>query len=226
MYNIFQNDFFDSKPIPKWAFTAEFMLSDSIEISEEEIERTPSETLNKIVDVLTYSRKDPKLRWMELLSKSVSKFPIVSPSSAENIPVYFPGYFNTYTGRYDNSGKLTVTFNDNCKREIRQIIEQLLHAAGMNYENDEKALPIIPSENRFNVLVRVYNPELVNQYSPSDGQDDVAIRGTEKIFYYEECFFSRIGAEKNSNEGDEAIRTIDADLVYQRMLPIDSEKLL
>lgn len=238
MYNIFKNDFYETKPAPKWAFTVEFFLSDSLnqivpgkasDFNYEDPEISPPEWLSGIVEKLRENGNSSKAEWMEILQKSVCKIPIQHPESQNALQLFFPGYQYEVSGKYQQSGILSMTFNDNVKRDVRNILEQLMHFDGLRYRRDpgdNSSLPTLPSMFRFDMLVRLYDPEKVNQYDPTDGIDAVAENGTVMSFFYDSCFVAKMGNEKNSYESSDKVRTVEASIVYQRMVPLQGVKEL
>ena len=224
-YNIFKNDFYDEKPAPKWAFTVEFLLSESLNQYTEALQGTlpddAPEFLKSLVSKLEGDTGFSLSEWMEKLSKSIQSIPVSHAKTAGSIPVWFPGYTRNYTGRYETSGNIAVTFNDNMNRDIRCILEQLFHYDGLSYLKDkDNAYPTLPKKLWFDMIVRIYDVELVNQYQPTEGNDRVSENGTVQAFRYDGCYISKIGAEKNSYESSDQTRTVDATITYQRMMPL------
>jgi hypothetical protein len=238
MYNIFNNDFYDTKPAPKWAFTVEFFLSEKLDqvdpgksdfFEYEKEDDAPPKWLQNVVNKLQKESGNTKAAWMDKLQKSVCKVPIQHPEHQNAIQMFFPGYQYTVPGRYAQSGSLTMTFNDNVSRDIRCILEQLMHFDGLRYRRDpgdNSSFPTLPSMFRFDMLVRIYDVEKVNQYDPTDGLDEVAEHGTVVSFFYESCYVSKIGNEKNTYESSDKVRTIDATINYQRMVPLQGDRQL
>lgn len=237
MYNIFKNDFYDTKPAPKWAFTVEFLLAEELQetipgnspvFNNEDPDLAPPEWLDNLVEKLRSSTKSAKLTWMDKLQKSVSKIPIQHPEHQNVLQLFFPGYQYEVTGRYQQSGMLDVTFNDNIDRDIRCILEQLMNFEGFRYRrvpDDGLILPTLPSIFKFDMLVRVYDVERVNQYDPSDNaSDEVSENGTVQSFFYEGCYVSKIGSEKHSYESSDKPITVEATIAYQRMTPMNGSK--
>ena len=223
MYNIFKNDFYNSKPAPKWAFTVEFFLSDelneSIKDAETDEYKDKAEWFRDLKDFLTSSKLGFKERWENILSKSVAKVPISHPTG-QLVQYRLPGYGKHLPGRYDRANTITVTFNDNANRDVRFILESLMYIEGMNYSNEQKyQLPTFPKKLYFDIRVRVYDVERVNQYSPTEGYDRVSEMGTVQSFYYKRCFVSKLGTETNSYEASENVRTIEASITFREMLP-------
>lgn len=222
MYNIFKNPFFDVKPEPNWAFTVEFILSEDLDIQENrvEIQGDPPKLLQDVVDKLNSTGRFGREEWMNKLGKAVVKIPLKHPEPAGTFNIFYPGYYKTYSSRYDQAHSITLTFNDNIKRDIRFILEQLMQADGLDYQTDGNTRPTLPPCFYFDMIVRVYDVERVNQYDPTDGADKVAEAATVQAYKYEFCYVSKLGAEQNTNEGNETIRTIDATITYQRMTPL------
>lgn len=227
MYNIFQNDFFDTKPAPNWAYTVEFQLSPELNFESNEKEFSddpPPEFVQNVVRELKKSSPDSKKEWEEKLSKAVAKLPIKHPQPAGNFDIWFPGYSRNYTGRYDQSGTIDVTFNDNVNRDIRYILEQIMYTDAMDYNSDDSensTHPVLPSCFYFDMIVRVYDVEKVNQYQPTDGADEVADHGTVRAYKYEFCYVNKIGQEQNTYESTENARNVEVSIVYQRMTPLE-----
>ena len=224
-YNIFKNDFYDEKPAPKWAFTVEFILSPTLDRYTEPLQGTLTddapEFLKNLVSKLEKDTGFSLSEWMEKLSKSVQSIPIVHPKGAGAIPVWFLGYMRNYPGRYNTSGSLSVNFSDNRDRDIRCILEQLLHFDGLSYLKDRSNVyPTLSKKLWFDMIVRIYDVELVNQYDPTEGNDRVSEHGTVQAFRYDGCFVSKVGNEKNSYESSDQTRTVEATISYQRMRPI------
>lgn len=225
-YSIFENPFYDTKPAPKWAFTVEFLLSEDMNVKERtpELPNDPPEWLNDVYKYLNSGKRFDREEWMDKLTKSVIKVPIKHPSPDGAVPLYYPAYARQYNGRYEEAGEMTLTFNDNRKREIRYILEQLLHAKGFDYQNDpgdDSVRPTLPSCFYFDMLVRVYDIERVNQYDPTKGPDEVAEQGTVKSFLYESCFVSKLGQEENTYVSSESVRTIEATISYNGIKQLD-----
>ena len=222
MYNIFKNPFFDVKPEPSWAFTVEFILSEDLDIQENrvEIQGDPPKLLQDVVDKLNSTGRFGREEWMNKLGKAVVKIPLKHPEPAGTFNLFYPGYYKTDSSRYDQAHSITLTFNDNIKRDIRFILEQLMQADGLDYQTDGNTRPTLPPCFYFDMIVRVYDVERVNQYDPTDGADKVAEAATVQAYKYEFCYVSKLGAEQNTNEGNETIRTIDATITYQRMTPL------
>lgn len=225
-YNIFENPFYDTKPAPKWAFTVEFMLSEdmNVKVKEKELPNDPPEWLNNLYKFLNSGKPFDKEEWMDKLSKAVEKVPVKHPQADDTIMLYFPAYALTFNSRYNQSGELPVTFNDNRKREIRYILEQLQHAKGFNYQNDpgdDSVRPTLPSCFYFDMLVRIYDVDRVAQYDPTKGPDEVAEKGTVMSFLYENCYVSKIGQEDNTYESKEETRKVEATIVYNGIKPLD-----
>lgn len=225
-YNIFENPFYDTKPAPKWAFTVEFMLSEdmNVKVKEKELPNDPPEWLNNLYKFLNSGKAFDKEEWMDKLSKAVDKIPVKHPQADDTIMLYFPAYALTFNSRYNQSGELPVTFNDNRKREIRYILEQLQHAKGFNYQDDpgdDSVRPTLPSCFYFDMLVRIYDVDRVAQYDPTKGPDEVAEKGTVMSFLYENCYVSKIGQEDNTYESKEEVRKVEATIVYNGIKPLD-----
>ena len=223
MYSIFKNSFFDQKPAPKWAFTVEFLLSeklDTFSAAQSDLPDDAPELLKSIVDKMQKSPKSTRETWMEKLSKSVSKIPVKLPSHEAEIQLFFPGYVKSYTSRSTNAGSIQVTFNDNISRDVRCILEQMMHIDGMDYQTDRDDLsvrPTLPSALRFDMIVRVYDIERVNQYEPTEGSDRVSENGTVQAFKYYGCYVSKLGTDRNDYESTDSSRTVEATIVYQDM---------
>ena len=238
MYNIFLNDFYDDKPAPKWAFTVEFLLSDKLEqvnpgksedFDYEDEDLAPPGWLQTVVEKLRASKTSTKTEWMEKLQKSVCKVPVQHPEKQNDLQLFFPGYTYIVPGNYQQSGSLTMTFNDNVSRDIRCILEQLMHFDGLRYRRDPgdgSSLPTMPSMFKFDMLVRIYDIDKVNQYDPTEGVDAVSEQGTVISFFYESCYVAKIGNEKNTYESSDKVRTIDATINYQRMVPLQGDREL
>jgi hypothetical protein len=231
-YNIFGNDFFDKPPQPLYAFTVDFRLSDVLKNAEEpsEIEGDPPDWLKALEKYLKSNGLDTPKEWAKKLGKSVAKIPLTHPTAAGNFPVYFPGYMHTYPGRYDNAGQIQVTFNDNVRRDIRCIIEQMMHLDGMGYRTEDKedtTRPALPDCLWFDMIVRLYDIREIRKYAPTDdlggidyinlfGDDrGVSSKGVIEAFKYSKCYISKIGAEQNTYESSENVRTIEATITYQ-----------
>ena len=224
-YNIFDNSFYDVKPATKWSFTAEFVLSDKLtDFSDSpvsDIAGDPPEWLKSVVDKLKTSTGTTRQAWMDKLSKSITKIPIVNPTPDGTIPLYFPGYSRSYTGRYKQSGILSVSFNDNINRDVRCILEQLIHTDSMGYgDNPSNSYPVLPKMLWFNIIVTIYDVEKVNLYESVEGSDSVSEHGAVKKIMYESCYVTNIPGERNSYEGSEEIRTVEAQIAYQRMVEL------
>lgn len=236
MYDIFKNDFYDTKPAPKWAFTVEFFLSEDLnsstpgkskDFNTDDPDLDPPDILKKIVEKLRSNSKSARETWMDKLQKSVCKVPVQHPEQESPLQLFFPGYQYIVPSKYNQSGTLTMTFNDNIDRDIRCILEQLMYFDGISYRResgDDSAIPVLPSVFRFDMLVRVYDVDRVNQYDPSEGPDEIAENGTVVSFFYESCYVSKIGNEKNSYETSDQPRTVEATIVYQRMVPLQGDK--
>ena len=224
MYNIFENPFYDIKPAPNWAFTVEFQLSEELDMEEPQQDfgdDPPPQVVQDIVKELRSKDKTGKAEWEDKLSKAVAKIPIKHPTPAGNFEIWYPGYHKNYTGRYDQSGTIDITFNDNVKRDIRYILENLMYVDGADYSSNDGSRPSLPPCFYFDMIVRVYDVDKVNQYHPTDGADEVAENGTVRVFKYEFCYVNKIGQEQNSYEGTENVRTVEASIVYQRMTPLE-----
>ena len=231
-YNIFNNWFFEKPPQPLWAFTVEFRLSDQLENGEiqSDIENDPPEWLKSLEAFLKSNNLDTVQEWAAKMGKSVSKIPLVHPSPEGEIIAYFPGYMHTYSGRYNNSGQIQVTFNDNIRRDVRCILEQMMHLDGMGYRTEQSpdlAKPTLPKCLWFDMIVRVYDPKEVRKYSPTedlggietlnlfDDERTKSYEGVIAAFKYGHCFVSKLGAEQNSYEANDTVRTIEATITYQ-----------
>ena len=95
-----------------------------------------------------------------------------------------------------------------------------MQADGLNYREDGNTSPTLLPCFYFDMIVRVYDVDRVNQYDPTEGTDRVAEAATVQAYKYEFCYISKLGVEQNTNEGNETIRTIDATITYQRMTPL------
>jgi len=226
MYSIFKNDFFDVSPSPRWAFTVEFFLSEDLQVSDDsvsEISGDPPKMISDLVEKLREKSRYNKNGWEDKLQKSITKLPVPFPTPAGHIPIYFSGYFKHYTGRYDQSGSIELTFNDNIDRDVRFILEELMHLDGLGYGNvttAESTRPTLPPCFMFDMLVRVYDIEKLMLYSGTEAIDEVADRFTVQSFMLECCYVNKIGAENNSSESTEQTRTVDAEITYQIMRPL------
>lgn len=223
MYNIFKNDFYDSKPAPKWAFTVEFFLNEDLNYkvrdAETDEDKDKEYWYKQLKEFLSTSRENIKVEWESKLSKSVSKIPIAHPKG-QSVPYRLPGYAKQLPGRYTRSNSITVVFNDNIDRDIRFILEFLLYVNGFNYSNEQETyLPMMPKSLMFDMRVRIYNVEAVNLYSPTEGYDRVSEKGTVQSYYYKGCFVSKLGDETNTYEASDSVRTIDATITYREMNP-------
>lgn len=223
MYNIFKNNFYSKKPAPKWAFTVEFFLSEDLNYmvrdAETDEDKDKAEWFKNLKDFLTSSKHGFKERWEDILSKSVSKVPISHPTG-QSVQYRLPGYGKQLPGRYDRANNITLNFNDNVNRDVRFILESLMYIEGMNYSNKQtERVPCMPKQLYFDMRVRIYDVERVNQYSPTEGVDRVSENGTVKSFYYKRCFVSKIGTETNTYEASENVRTIEATITYREMNP-------
>ncbi len=230
MYNIFKNDFYDSKPAPKWAFTVEFFLNEDLNASFDagftydtltlfDVIGTKSDSEGVSGGVKVQTGIGQIEQWAEKLGKSVSKIPIAHPEG-QSVPYRLPGFAKQLPGRYTRSNSITLTFNDNIDRDIRFIIESLIYVHGFNYSNEQSEyLPSMPKALLFDMRVRLYDVEAVNLYDPTEGYDKVSEKGTVQSYYYKGCFFSKIGDENNSYESSDNIRTIDATITYREMNP-------
>lgn len=235
MYNVFKNDFYLTKPAPKWAFTVEFFFTHNIDFDEasttpefntDDKELTAPDGLTDIVKALREKKKGTKELWMEKLQKSVAKFPLPHPSPEASNMLFFQGYHYDTPSRYNQSGSVVVTFNDNINRDIRCILEQLHNYDAYSYRNDPSdrtAIPLLPNFLHFDILLRVYDVEEVNQYDPTDGTDEVTQKGTVKSFFFEECYISKLSADKHTYESKDQLRQVDATIEYQRMTPLYEE---
>lgn len=231
-YNIFTNPFFDSRPEPLWAFTVQFDISQEISAGEEpsEIDGDPPEWLKNLEKFLKETGMSTPEEWSKKMSKSVAKIPLVHPTSAGNFPLYFAGYMHTYPGRYDNAGQIQVTFNDNVKRDMRYILEQMMHIGGMGYRTEENGedptRPTLPDCLWFDMIVRIYDIDRVRQFEPTDDIAGTGVEifgssahytssiGTLAEFRYGRCFISKLGSEQNTYEANENVRTIEATITY------------
>ena len=233
LYNIFKNDFFDTAPLPKWAFTVEFFLSDDLNQvvsgQSRDYDAEAPEILKSLIDKLREKKKSGRIEWMDKLQKSISKIPIKHPEHTSANILYFPGYEYAFLGRFNQNGTIEVEFNDNAHRDIRCILEQLMNFDGLRYRREPETgdiYPSLPSVLRFDMLVRIMDPGRVNQYDPTDGYDEVAEKGTVMSFYFDRCYVSKLSAEKNSYESTEKTRTVTASIKYVRMIPLDGDTQL
>jgi hypothetical protein len=231
-YNIFGNDFFERPPQPLYAFAVEFRFSEALSTGEvpSEIEGDPPDWLKALEKYLKSNGMETPSEWAKKLSKSITKFPFVHPTATGNFPLYFPGYMNTYPGRYESNGQIQVTFNDNVKRDIRCILEQMMHLDGMGYRTEDKedtTRPALPDCLWFDMIFRIYDIREVRKYLPTEdvtgieqinlfgGESGVSYRGVLASYRYSHCYISKLGAEQNTYESSENVRTVEATITYQ-----------
>lgn len=171
--SIWNNNFYDVAPVPKWSFEMDFTQ--------------------------LFINEDNQKDFGPLLNKSVISCSI--PERAiQTIPVYYAGVEGKLPGRVNNSGDLTVKFNENMNFRVTKALEELFHAESScdAYFKGNGGYSFNKSFNKTDRIIRmiILNPKVIYQLDPEND------RNSPLIVHFQNCWLSKIEAEDMSYESD------------------------
>ena len=186
--SIWNNNFYNAMPVPKWSFEMDFtQLFINLKNKEQF-----GEVLNKAVVSCSWPERN-----------------------INTIPVYFAGVEGKLPGRAINSGELEIKFNENTTFAVTKALEELFHAESScdAYFEGKGGYSFNKRFNKIDRTIRmlILNPSTLYQVNPKDD------RGKWKApveIQFHHCWLSKIGAEEMSYDNDSEVITKSATFCY------------
>ena len=179
--SIWNNNFYNAMPVPKWCFEMDFT---QLFINQKNKENF-GDILNKSVVSCT---------WPERVINT--------------IPVYYAGVEGKLPGRGQNSGELEIKFNENTTFGVTKALEELFHAESVcdAYYEGKGGYSFNKKFDKIDRTIRmmILNPTTIFQVNPKDERNKwkapIEIQ-------FKNCFLTKIGSEDMSYENDSEVIT-------------------
>lgn len=186
--SIWNNDFYNSMPVPKWCFEMDFTQ-------------------------LFIGQKNKEI-YGELLNKAVvsCSWP---ERQGNSIPVYYAGVEAKLPGRVSNSGELEIKFNENSTFEVTKALEELFHAetscdayfegkGGYSYNKKFSKTPRI-------IRMMILKPSTIFETNPIE---DRSVWKAPVEIRFHNCWLVKIGGEEMSYDNDSEVITKSCTFAY------------
>ena len=187
--SIWNNNFYNAMPVPKWCFEMDFT---QLFINQKNKENF-GDILNKSVVSCT---------WPERVINT--------------IPVYYAGVEGKLPGRGQNSGELEIKFNENTTFGVTKALEELFHAESVcdAYYEGKGGYSFNKKFDKVDRTIRmlILNPTTIFQVNPKDDRNKWKAP-IEIVF--KNCFLTKIGAEEMSYENDTEVITKSGTFSYE-----------
>lgn len=181
--SIWDNSFYRNyTPLPKWAFEVNFC-----------------------------NLVDPKYNVnIEFLNKAVTNAVWGKKEAGAIVPLYYAGIMVNHPGRMSTAGELSITFNENSKLSVTQVLEKVFSL----YTFDEKYLDnsnpdsedIIPYKK-----VETWkgnNIEVILHSMSKAGDKEVEGESRSKKYIFHNCFATNIEEVEDSYDSDEIVQRV------------------
>ena len=186
--SIWNNDFYNSMPVPTWLFELDFTQC--------------------IID------EEKKIGYGSILSKAAISC-TWPERNITSIPVYYAGVEGKLPGRVANSGELEIKFNEDENYIVTKILEELFHADSMcdAYFEGKGSYSFNKSFNKTMRTIRLilFKPGKTH-YAINPYKEDKSKRPV--VIEFHNCWLSKIGSQEFSYENEEETVTKTATFTY------------
>lgn len=186
--SIWDNDFYNEMPVPKWSFEMDF----SGLIINSKNREPYSDILNKAVVSCSWPER-----------------------SINSVPVYYAGIEGKLPGRASNSGSLEIKFNENIQFNVTKILEEIFHAESYcdAYFENKGGYSFNKNFNKIDRIIRmlILNPSVLYKLNPKEDRSEK--RAPIEI-QFRNCWIEKIGSEDMSYDSENDVITRSATFSY------------
>lgn len=177
--SIWNNDFYNKTPIPKWSFELDFT---QMFLAANGNQESYGSTLNKAVVSCSWPARDAQL-----------------------IETWYAGINAKFPGRATTAKDLTITFNENSTMNVTKILEELFHAEVNcdSYFTDQEGYAFNKVFDKIDrkIILKIHKPQPIMVHNSKESQENILAEIT-----FHNCIMYKIDETDLSYETDEVIK--------------------